>query len=107
MTGAADIIIMSPNLDALPKIINIAKMTINQTKWNIKWAIGYNVVAVSLAFGVFERWGLVVDACVFPSSVHTCGSSLLTSFRSLAGTLMAFSSLTILGMSLHLRRRLS
>lgn len=62
MTGAADVIILSPNLECLPRILDIAKMTVNQAKWNIKWAIGYNAIAVSLAFGVFESWGLIVDA---------------------------------------------
>jgi Cu+-exporting ATPase len=64
MTGAADVVIMSPNLEALPKTIDIAKLTVRQAKWNIKWAIGYNAVSVSLASGVFERWGLVIDASV-------------------------------------------
>jgi cation transport ATPase len=62
MTGAADVIIMSTNLEALPKTLEIAKMTVGQAKWNIKWAIGYNVVSVSLASGVFEQWGLAIDA---------------------------------------------
>jgi cation transport ATPase len=62
MTGAADVIIMSPNLEAIPKILEIARVTIKQSKWNITWAVGYNTVAVSLAFGLLEPWGLVIDA---------------------------------------------
>jgi Cu+-exporting ATPase len=62
MTGAADVIVMTPSLEAVPKILDIAKVTVKQAKWNIKWAIGYNAVAVSLASGIFEAWGLIIDA---------------------------------------------
>ncbi|KAF2435928.1 heavy metal translocatin [Tothia fuscella] len=88
MTGAADVVIMSPSLEAVPKLFEIARLSVKQARWNTKWAIGYNVVAISLASGIFEQWGVAIDA-------------------SIAGTLMACSSLTVLGMSLHLRQRLS
>lgn len=44
----------------------------------------YNIFALSLALGVWETWGLTIT-------------------RSMAGTLMAGSSLSVLGMSLWLR----
>jgi cation transport ATPase len=62
MTGAADVVIMSPRLEALPKLFEIARLSVKQARWNKRWAIGYNLVAVSLAFGLFERWGFAIDA---------------------------------------------
>ena len=73
MTGAADVVIVSPNLEALPALLDIAKMATNQAKWNIRWAIGYNAIAISLAFGIFERWGLLVNVYVSnPAICHPC-----------------------------------
>ena len=61
MTGAADIIIMSPKLEVIPHVLAIAKMTVRQAQWNIQWAFGYNVLSVALASGLLRDWGLVVD----------------------------------------------
>ncbi|OQV05140.1 hypothetical protein CLAIMM_09926 [Cladophialophora immunda] len=87
-TCAADVIIMTPDLAALPKLITIATKTMAQARWNMCWAVLYNAVALALAMGASELMGFgTVDA-------------------STAGTMMAFSSITVLGMSLDLRRRL-
>lgn len=87
MAGAADVIVMSPDLACVPKIIEIAGMTKSHAKRNVACAALYNVVAVGLAMGVAERWGIKIDA-------------------SIAGTMMAFSSLGLLASSLWLRRKL-
>ncbi|KIX96807.1 uncharacterized protein Z520_07527 [Fonsecaea multimorphosa CBS 102226] len=85
---AADAIIMTPDLAALPKLIKIATKTMAQARWNMYWAVLYNAFAIALAMGASELMGFkTVDA-------------------STAGTMMAFSSITVLGMSLDLRRRL-
>lgn len=83
----AGMIITSPNLARLPEMLEIARQTMRQGRWNIKWAVLYNVCTVSLAMGVGEPWGIKVDASV-------------------AATLMAFSSATVLGLSLLLCRDL-
>jgi cation transport ATPase len=62
MTGAADVVIMSPSLETLPKLFDIARSSVKQARWNTRWAIGYNLVAISLAFGLFEQWGFAIDA---------------------------------------------
>ncbi|OAG43022.1 hypothetical protein AYO21_02641 [Fonsecaea monophora] len=87
-TCAADVIIMTPDLGALPKLMTIATQTMAQARWNMYWAVFYNVFAIALAMGGSELLGFgTVDA-------------------STAGTMMALSSVTVLGMSLDLRRRL-
>jgi P-type E1-E2 ATPase len=87
MAGAADVIIMSPNLEFLASLIEISRKTMARARWNIRWAVMYNFVAIGLAMGCGERWGIKVDAPI-------------------AGTMMAFSSAGVLGMSLLLRKEL-
>lgn len=87
MGDAAGMIIMSPNLGRLPEMLEIARMTMQQSRRNIKWAALYNICAISLAMGVGEPWGIKVDA-------------------SIAATLMAFSSASVLGSSLLSSREL-
>ncbi|KIW97350.1 uncharacterized protein Z519_02742 [Cladophialophora bantiana CBS 173.52] len=84
---AAEVIVTTPDLAALPKLITIATKTMAQARWNMHWAVLYNAFAIALAMGAGELMGFKsVDA-------------------STAGTMMAFSSITVLGTSLHLRRR--
>jgi Cu+-exporting ATPase len=85
-TSAADVIIMSPDLSVLPKLIDIARKTMRQSRLNLGWAVVYNILAIGLAMGGGVA-GHKIDA-------------------STAGTMMAFSSVTVLAMSLHLRQRL-
>ena len=88
MTGAADVIIMSPDLKCLCSLLEISRKTMACAKWSVRWAVTYNFVAIGLAIGLGERWGISIDAA-------------------LAGTMMAFSSASVVGISLLLRRQLS
>ncbi|KAK5164292.1 uncharacterized protein LTR77_009987 [Saxophila tyrrhenica] len=83
----ADVIFTSPELSRLPELLEIAEKTTRQAGWNLWWAVGYNLIAVGLAMGVAEPV-VVVDAAR-------------------AGTMMALSSVSVLGWSLWLRRDLS
>ncbi|KAK5063081.1 hypothetical protein LTR84_005157 [Exophiala bonariae] len=87
VTGAADVIVMSPDLACVPKMVENARLTKSHATRNVVCAAAYNIVAVGLAMGVAEPWGLTIDP-------------------SMAGTMMAFSSLGLLASSLWLRRRL-
>jgi P-type Cu+ transporter len=73
----ADVIITTPSLGVLPELLLIAQKTMRQAKWNTRWAIVYNVIAVTLAMGVGESWGVKVDAAM-------------------AGTMMALSSTCVM-----------
>ncbi|KAK3697126.1 hypothetical protein LTR37_017622 [Vermiconidia calcicola] len=84
----SDVIFTSPDLSRLPELLTIAHKTMQQSSWNMQWAIAYNVVAVSLAMGVAEPIGISVNAA-----------------RS--GTMMAFSSISVLAWSMWLRYDLS
>lgn len=82
---SGSVIIASGDLRALPVLFAISEKVVAQAKLNVCWTLVYNVFALSLALGCWEAWGLGIS-------------------RSAAGTLMAFSSLSVLGMSLSLRR---
>ena len=72
-----DVIFTSPDLGRLPELLEIAKQTTAQASTNLLWAVAYNLVAVSLAMGLLEPVGLTLDA-------------------SKAGTMMAFSSISVM-----------
>ena len=88
-TTANSVIITSPNLSRLPELLEIARLTMRQANRNTAWAVVYNIVAVSLASGILERW---VPGC----RVDARG----------AAALMGGSSLGVLGWSLMLGREL-
>lgn len=77
----ADIILTTPSLSKLLDLMVIARMTVEQIQWNVRWAITYNVISVALAMGLLESWGVKIDA-------------------TRAGTLMALSSVSVVGWSL-------
>lgn len=83
----ANVILASSSLAALVDVVLIAKATTKQVQFNTWWAITYNIVAVALAAGSLESWGVCIDAAM-------------------AGSLMAFSSISVLGWSLWFRSRL-
>ncbi|RVX66186.1 hypothetical protein B0A52_10078 [Exophiala mesophila] len=53
-TSATDVILLTPDLSALPKLLDIAKQSVAQAMWNIKWAVAYNIAAISVAMGAGE-----------------------------------------------------
>lgn len=87
LVGSGSVVIVSGDLCALVALLVIAKRVVWQAKMNVCWALIYNVFALSLALGFWEPWGLRIT-------------------QSMAGTLMAGSSASVLGMSLWLRLRL-
>ena len=86
-SSTSSIILTSPSLTRLPEILEIAHKTAAAAKFIRRWAVGYNVVAVALAMGIAEKWGVKIDAAR-------------------AGSMMALSSVSVLGWGLWLRRGL-
>ncbi|KAF1816395.1 HAD-like protein [Eremomyces bilateralis CBS 781.70] len=85
--GAADAMIVSPDLNALPKLLSISKKVTAQAKFNVWYSMAYNVVALALASGLLHPFDIVIT----PST---------------AGTLMSFSSVSVLAMGSLLWKRL-
>lgn len=65
ITGAGDVLIMSPHLHCIPDLFDIAKQTLRQAHLNVMWTLCYNCIALSLAMGLLEPWGLKISPYVF------------------------------------------
>jgi Cu+-exporting ATPase len=83
---AGDVLLLRATLSAVPAALGLARATVRVMRQNLGWAVGYNVLGIPLAAGVF-----------YPA-FHI----LLTPW--LASAAMALSSVCVLGNSLRLRR---
>ncbi|KAH7095472.1 E1-E2 ATPase-domain-containing protein [Paraphoma chrysanthemicola] len=87
LAGTGSVVILSGDLNRLAELMSISKKVMWQAKLNTRWALVYNVVALTLAMGLLEPWGIVITV-------------------SMAGSMMALSSVSVLSMSLYLRHQL-
>jgi len=62
ITSAADVVFTSKSLKSLPLLFSVAKKVVKQARLNVRWAITYNIFAISLAIGILEPLGLRVTA---------------------------------------------
>lgn len=83
---AADVVLMSGNLQGVPRAIALSGATLRNIRQNLFWAFAYNVVLIPLAAGaLYPRWGVLL------SPMAAAGA-------------MALSSVFVLGNALRLRR---
>ena len=83
---AADVVLMSGNLQGVPKAIALSKATIDNIRQNLFWAFAYNAALLPLAAGaLYPVFGLLLSP-IF------------------AAAAMALSSVFVLGNALRLRR---
>ncbi len=61
---AGDIVLVRSDPRDVPRIIALSKATYRKMVQNLWWAAGYNIVAIPLAAGVMQRWGLVLSPAV-------------------------------------------
>jgi P-type E1-E2 ATPase len=79
--GAADLILLRPDLRAVPEAITLARAALRTIRRNLAWAFGYNVAAVPLAALGFLN-PLIAAAAMTMSSVLVVANSLrLRRFR--------------------------
>ncbi|MBI3568865.1 MAG: copper-translocating P-type ATPase [Gemmatimonadetes bacterium] len=61
---AGDIVLVGNDPRAVARIIALSAATYRKMVQNLWWAAGYNIVAIPLAAGVLDRWGLVLSPAV-------------------------------------------
>ncbi len=83
---AADVVLMSGNLEGVPRAIGLSKATIGNIRQNLFWAFAYNTALIPIAAGVLYPMNGVLLSPVFAAGA------------------MALSSVFVLGNALRLRR---
>jgi len=84
-TDAANVVLLGNRLEQVAESVETGRATLGKIKQNLVWALGYNVVGVPAAAGAFlPTYGLILDPSV-------------------AGGLMAFSSIAVVMNSLLLQ----
>ena len=76
---AADMVLLRPDLAAIPDLIRIARATRRRIRINLGWAIGYNLLALPLAMsGLITPWIAALGMSA-SSLLVTAGSAALLS----------------------------
>jgi Cu+-exporting ATPase len=87
---AADITLMSGDLQGVPRAIRLSRATMNTIRQNLGWAFGYNVLLIPIAIGIL-------------ANVNWAPEFLRQLNPMLAALAMAFSSISVVSNSLALR----
>ncbi|UCC26774.1 MAG: cadmium-translocating P-type ATPase [Gemmatimonadales bacterium] len=87
----ADVALMSGDLRGVPRALSLSRATLRTIRQNLWWAFGYNVLLIPVAAGVLYPLEGLPDLL---RSLHPI----------LAALAMAFSSVSVVGNSLRLRR---
>lgn len=61
---AGDVVLVRSDPRDVPRIIELSKATYRKMIQNLWWAAGYNIVAIPLAAGVLQPWGIVLSPAI-------------------------------------------
>lgn len=78
----ADVVLMRSDPLDVATSISIGRGTVRKMRQNLGWAIGYNSLALPIAAGVFEPWGLTLRPEI--AALSMSGSSVLVAVNALA-----------------------
>jgi Cu2+-exporting ATPase len=78
----ADIVLMRSDPLDVATAITVARATVRKMRQNLAWAIGYNSLALPIAAGVFEPWGLTLRPEI--AAITMAGSSIIVAVNALA-----------------------
>jgi Cu2+-exporting ATPase len=85
----ADVVLMKSQLSDVLKALNLSRCTVSKIYQNLFWALGYNLIAIPLAAGVFlPTFGIVLTPAI-------------------AAAMMASSSIIVVVNALGLRRKIA
>ena len=62
--AAADVALLSNNLELIPTIIASSKIMNRKMMQNLFWATGYNIIALPLAAGVLAPWNIQLSPAI-------------------------------------------
>jgi Cu2+-exporting ATPase len=78
----ADVVLMRSDPLDVATAIRIGRGTVRKMRQNLGWAIGYNSLALPIAAGVFEPWGLTLRPEI--AAISMSGSSVIVAVNALA-----------------------
>ena len=78
----ADVVLMRSDPLDVAIAVTIGRGTVRKMRQNLSWAIGYNSLALPIAAGVFEPWGLTLRPEI--AAISMSGSSVLVAVNALA-----------------------
>jgi Cu2+-exporting ATPase len=78
----ADIVLMRSDPLDVSTAVTIGRGTVRKMRQNLGWAIGYNSLALPIAAGIFEPWGLTLRPEI--AAISMSGSSVLVAVNALA-----------------------
>ncbi|MGH3031186.1 MAG: heavy metal translocating P-type ATPase [Gaiellaceae bacterium] len=78
----ADVVLMRSDPLEVATAVTIGRGTVRKMRQNLGWAIGYNSLALPIAAGVFEPWGLTLRPEI--AAISMSGSSVLVAVNALA-----------------------
>jgi len=61
---AGDIVLVRSDPRDVGRIVALSKATYRKMTQNLWWAAGYNIVAIPLAAGVLQKWGVVLSPAI-------------------------------------------
>jgi len=77
----ADVVLMRSDPLDVATAVKIGRGTVRKMRQNLGWAIGYNSLALPIAAGVFEPWGLTLRPEI--AAISMSGSSVLVAVNAL------------------------
>jgi Cu2+-exporting ATPase len=78
----ADIVLMRSDPLDVATAVTIGRGTVRKMRQNLGWAIGYNSLALPIAAGIFEPWGVTLRPEI--AAISMSGSSVLVAVNALA-----------------------
>jgi Cu2+-exporting ATPase len=77
----ADVVLMRSDPLDIPTALQVGRGTLRKMRQNLGWAVGYNVIALPIAAGVFSKWGLTLRPEI--AALSMSGSSLIVAVNAL------------------------
>ncbi len=78
----ADVVLMRSDPLDVATAVAVGRGTVRKMRQNLGWAIGYNSLALPIAAGVFEPWGLILRPEI--AAISMSGSSVIVAVNALA-----------------------